>query len=187
MPTPEPDESSPGHYKNFKDLYGKSNPTDQFIPSLNDNVRKVTEEEQGCKTSELSGQNARFSIKCSMCLKPRVIYSRKKLDNRQTRTLNRVINMYGSSYICGCVITPEDSILNGLVFTRLALTCSSIIEIQYYTADKLNFNRSLCCYCGVSGTEVSAEDRKLYKTCLPICNACVEVGRKPIRRGMKRD
>ena len=73
---PVPDSENPGHYKSFKDIYWQ-NPTEEYMPSKMNNVRKVAEEIQGCKSTTLTAQNVRHTVTCSTCKKPRCIYAKK--------------------------------------------------------------------------------------------------------------
>ena len=45
LPTPMPNAPDDGHYKPFEEVFGTT-PTDDHVPSIIGNVRKVTEEQQ---------------------------------------------------------------------------------------------------------------------------------------------
>ena len=106
LPYPVPDSENPGHYKPFKDIYGP-NPTEEIMPSKTNNVRKVTEEIQGCKSTTLIAQNVCHTVTCSTCKKPRCIYAKSQLSNRETNELKKILKNY--HYVCGCIITPDSS------------------------------------------------------------------------------
>lgn len=81
VPTPKPDINNPGHYLKYADCQG-SPPNDEFLPSLTvETPAAVAESVQGVKASKLVNQNARSTIRCRQCQKPRVIYALKALTN----------------------------------------------------------------------------------------------------------
>ena len=51
--------------------------------------KKVAEEIQGCKSSNLTAQNVRDVVKCSTCKKPRCIYATRALSNREMIELRK--------------------------------------------------------------------------------------------------
>ena len=66
LPHPIPDKTNPGHFMEFDEVYGKD-PSDEHIPSLMNEVRRVAEEVQGCKSSTLTAQNVRSTVSCRIC------------------------------------------------------------------------------------------------------------------------
>ena len=48
LPYPCPDQENPGHYKKFEDIYGleEATATEDYVPSILNNIRKVSEEQQ---------------------------------------------------------------------------------------------------------------------------------------------
>lgn len=73
LPDPVPENSL--HYKSFSDLYGTLT-TEQHRPTLKN---KSASSSHGIPFSP-NAQTARELILCSECLKPRVIYSQRKLS-----------------------------------------------------------------------------------------------------------
>ena len=98
IPDPMPENSL--HYKSFTDLYGALT-TEQHRPTLQN---KSTGLSHGIPFSP-NAQTARELIFCSECLKPRVIYSQRKLTVLEEGVLLRTIE--GLFYSC-------DSVLKGL-------------------------------------------------------------------------
>ena len=90
-------------------------------------------------------------------------------DKRSTRVKN-VIRKY--DYVCGCLITPDVSMLSGSVFTRLEMHCKTPIEWAYCGATKITAQKDLCCRCSKQGAQQDQELKKLFKTVLPICDGC---------------
>jgi len=119
-------------------------------------------------SSVLTAQNAHSVTECVECSKPRVIYSKAKLTERQKTMLALLLSEY--EYSCGSPVTPPSHALSGTVFMRLTLTCNDQIEIPYYSADI--GRHDLCCYCAHDGTVVDQELKKKFKTVLPVCQAC---------------
>lgn len=61
-----------------------------------------------CKNSVLVGQNVRMTVDCTDCTKPRCIYSKLKLTQREMRGLKLLLNSH--DYSCGAVITTDDKL-----------------------------------------------------------------------------
>ena len=125
----------------------------------------------------LIGQNVRDVIKCSSCKKPRAIYCKRVLTNREIKEVKRIKTF---DYVCGALITPDVSFLAGEVFTRLQLTCRSPIKWAYYSYPKAR--KDSCCYCSRSGI-VDQETKKSFKTVLPMCDNCKTNNKKVLARG----
>jgi len=66
---------------------------------------------QGIRNAGLVGQNVRSLINCFECLKPRCIYSKRKLTTRELRGVSRILEKY--DYSCGADIIPEGKIFVG--------------------------------------------------------------------------
>ena len=107
-------------------------------------------------------------VQCVDCIKPRIIYSKSKLTERQKVQLALTLSEY--EYTCGSPVIPPAHTLSGKVFTRLSLTCESIIELPYYSAAIARID--LCCYCAAESTNVDQELKKRFKTVLPVCAQC---------------
>ena len=178
LPHPVPDKSNVGHYLPLAEVIGKD-PTNEHVPSILNDVRKVAEEIQGCKSSVLTAQNVRSTVSCRICKKLRCIYAARVLTGRENNELKRVIQHF--DYICGCLITHEDSFLAGTVFTRLELHCGSPME--YYGASKITVRKDLCAHCGKSRATTDQDLKKLFKTVLPICDGCKGRGKQVIKKG----
>ena len=46
LPYPSPDPENPGHFKEFCEVFGQNVTTEDHVPSLVNNVRQVSEEQQ---------------------------------------------------------------------------------------------------------------------------------------------
>ena len=164
-------------------------PSNEYVPSMLGHTRVVTEQQQGCKNTTLNKQNARASIKCINCSKPRVIYCEKKLNDREKRQLRRLLTDVGNIYECGCVLVPEDSYFDKSdtkLFTRLQMHCGSSVEVPYYTSKYINQSKDVCYYCGQNGVPIEEEVRGQYTTPMPRCNECKTAGKPPPHTGRKR-
>ena len=109
-------------------------------------------------SSVFTAQNAQVICECVECRKPRVIYSKNKLTERQKMQMALVMSEY--EYSCGAPATPPGHGLHGHVFARLNITCENIIEVLYYSA--AIGRRDLCCYCGVGDTEINQDLKKRF-------------------------
>ena len=114
--------------------------------------------------SMYTAQNARYTVECCECRKPRVIYSKNKLTERQI--LKLAVSISEADYCCGDHI----SVQNDNVHVRPGITCREPVKLSYYSSS-LGRN-DLCCHCGSTDAEVSQELKTKYKTVLPICNEC---------------
>ncbi len=131
LPDPVPENSL--HYKSFSDLYGTLT-TEQHRPTLKN--KNASSSSHGIPFSP-NAQTARELILCSECLKPRVIYSQRKLSIFDESVLSRTIE--GLFYSCGSVLQglevevrsgedPSVLTLFDRVFVRENLTCDKPIE-----------------------------------------------------------
>ena len=177
LPTPIPDDSKPGHYKKLSAVLGNE-PTDAWVPSIKYGPPKFDEKEQGCAATVLSSQNLRKTVQCSSCRRPRGIYCTRKLLNREVVELNRIISEY--DYMCGSHVIPDDSFLKGELFTRVAMTCHSPMEWQYYSYS--NAIKDRCSHCATLGGVIDPEVKKEYKHVLPMCSACKSSGKEHMKR-----
>ena len=123
-----------------------------------------------------STQNARSTVSCIECTKPRVIYSKHKLTQRQELSLAIAVSAY--EYTCGSFLLPPSSPLQSYITLRPQLQCSLPIEIPYFGASL--GRKDLCAHCGDPDGVTDAELKKSYKTVLPICPECRNKGIKPI-------
>ena len=123
-------------------------------------------------SSVYTAQNARMIINCIECQKPRVIYSKSKLTERQAMQCALMLSEY--DYSCGSPVCPPHNPLLGKVFSRLTMTCESFIENSYYGSDV--GRKDVCCVCGGADATVDQELKKRYKTVLPMCSVCNEAG-----------
>ena len=81
-------------------------------------------------------------VLCSECLRPRVLYSQKKVDYEECVVVRRTLEQI--PYTCGSKLDIEPIILRGdpssaaTVFTRvmvrLNLTCNDPVEVPYYSS-----------------------------------------------------
>ena len=69
------------------------------------------------------------------------------------------------------------SLLKGLE-VKLTLSCAHPVELAYYAAEL--GRRDLCAHCGDENAHLDTELKKRYKTVLPMCDACEQVGKQPI-------
>ena len=203
---PDPVLKDPDHFKSYEEVKGTET-TDSDRPSLQSstgrtiNMKGATSIKTGLKVtskkqtnvdakgqeqpsdmqtdaSVFTAQNARYCTECVECRKPRVIYCRSKLTERQATCMAMQVSTV--DYTCGSYITAAGDSLHGKLNVRLGLTCESPIELPYYSS-QLNIGRKdLCCYCSAIDTEVDAVLKTKFKTVLPTCTDCLKKGLSPI-------
>ncbi|XP_062596556.1 uncharacterized protein LOC134258011 [Saccostrea cucullata] len=156
------------------------------MPSrINMPLARVAEEHQGCPNRILVAQNVRKTVTCLECKKPRCIYSRKHLTAREERSLTRVLERY--MYTCGSLITPDGDSLQGTVFVRLQLACTTPVEIAYYSANAVA-RKDVCCFCASSVDIIDDQDLlRKYRVVLPMCRECKSRGKNHICRLPKKN
>ena len=158
------------HYRNFTDLYG-TDTTEQYRPSLTKNSTKS----HGMPFSPTAqyAKNVGTVMQCCECSKWRLLYSKSVVKRNQKTELE--ILLEDIHYVCGNTLTEIDcdnAILDG-IYARINLSCTTPIEIPYYSAG----NDPICYFCG---TEDGLRDQcDTY----PICILCfAEAKRPPLNR-----
>ena len=130
----------------------------------------------GTNQSLFTAQNARSVVDCVECNKPRVVYSRMRLSERQKIAFLLSVSEY--PYSCGGPIFPPDHPQKDKIMTRPNLCCAMPVEVPYYGG---NVGRpDVCAYCGVIGAEKNLALPLQYKTVLPCCEQCLKDGKNPI-------
>ena len=187
LPMPAADPNNKGHYMRFDAAFkDQITPTDKDIPSLNDETRVISIEQQGCANSKLTKQNARDYIRCARCNKPRVIYCLKKLKDRDSRMLKRVKAQFGMEYECGCILVPEGyETLEGNVFTRLMMSCSTPVETPFYQSSMIKCPKDICRHCAAPNTVISPDLVGKFTTLIPSCDTCQAKGKGPLKAGKR--
>ncbi|XP_014676567.1 PREDICTED: uncharacterized protein LOC106816458 [Priapulus caudatus] len=127
-------------------------------------------------TSLYTAQNARATVYCTECRKPRVIYSKQRLSQRHKLTLTLVMSEY--DYTCGAPLLPPTCSISKTVMCRTGISCGCPVENPYYTSAIGRLD--ICAFCAAEEAEVNAEMKKKFKTVLPLCADCCEEGRKAI-------
>ena len=124
-----------------------------------------------------SAQNARSFVVCIECEKPRVVYSRHRLTDRQQMSITLAISD-DYEYTCGSVLLPPSSPHYKTIMCRLGICCETPIQLPYYAS---GLGKSdLCCYCASEDGEVEQELKRKYKTVLPLCVTCKKNGKLPV-------
>lgn len=120
-----------------------------------------------------TAQNARYTVECCECRKPRVIYSKNKQTERQIMKL--AVSISEADYCCGDHI---DTGSKDIAHVRLGISCRDVVELSYYSSS-LGRN-DVCCNCGGKEAEIPQELKGKYKTVLPICSECISAGFKTV-------
>ena len=155
----------------------KSSKSSATKKSATRNLQTALLSEEQCQSLQgdpavYTAQNAHTVVNCIECQKPRVVYSKSKLTERQAMQCTLMMSEY--DYCCGSPICPPKHPLMGKVFTRLTITCKSSIEHSYYGSDL--GRKDVCCICGGANAIVDQELKKKFKTVLPMCSECNTAG-----------
>ncbi|XP_064612507.1 uncharacterized protein LOC135476417 [Liolophura sinensis] len=149
LPDPVLDQSGE-HYKPFETVNGTETSEDD-CPSLLEEAAKAQQ-----KKHVLTAQNAQAVFECVECKKPKVVYSKSKLTERQQA--QPITTMTEYEYSCGAPVIPPNNPLYSKVFMRLGITCESLVETPYYSSDI--GQKDLCCFCGTDKGTVNTELKK---------------------------
>ena len=183
LPDPVPDPDNEEHYKKFDDLYG-THTSEKHRPSLKDGSKQS----HGMPFSP-SGQtaaNVGELILCSECLRPRVMYSQRKLSHHDVRVL--LTSIEHVLYICGSklcnvevVLAPSDpssaADVLSRVFVHANLCCRDDMEVLFYSSECFAL---LCSHCACK-CDVCIEGQ------YPLCADCASGGISPmLKRKRKR-
>jgi len=123
-----------------------------------------------------TGQNARTIIECVECRKPFVVYANGATWCSRYK-FELALLLSNNDYTCGSPITRPNHVLHGKIFTCLEMSCSSYIELSYYsTTNDIGTKSGLCCYCAAENTVRDADLTLKYKTVLPLCDDCKQAG-----------
>ena len=202
LPDPVKDESGE-HFKVYEEVNGTET-TEADRPSPNDKQKKKAQKKQGeTRTVEATGsnteevesepvlmegpkssddprlctvQNSRCLVSCVECRKPRVIYLRHRLTERQQTSV--AVAMSEFDYTCGSVLLPPENPMYKKIMCRSELTCETPVELQHYTSGLGLID--LCAHCATETGEVNADLKKKFKTVLPICKNCKDTGKSAI-------
>ena len=126
----------------------------------------------------ISAQTARAVAVCIECRKPRVIYSKNKLSERQKVVL--AVGLSEFEYSCGSSLFPPSvpGSLKQSMSLKPNLQCVMPVEISYYGSDL--GRKDLCAYFGIEEALTDTELKKQFMTVLPLCIECREKGQTPI-------
>lgn len=125
----------------------------------------------------MTGQNARLSVECTECRKPRVIYSKNKLTERQkVITVLHISELY--DYSCGFPLFEKDHSLCSQIFVKSGISCAMPVEVSYYVGPDEVGRKDICAHCGTPEASVDQELKKKFKRVLPCCLECLNSGKE---------
>ena len=173
---PDPVKRADGTFKTFEETYGTST-NDKDRPSFS-RVATISEVDRTNAKLLVSGK-VRDTILCSLCRKPRCIYSAYKLTTQQILHIDRVKEE--NVYTCGGCL-PDQAENN--VVVRDSINCTSMIEITYYSSKKFD---DVCIYCGDGGNLLEDDEVRRLKrevqVVRPICTECRRAGKSILTWG----
>ena len=173
--------SNDTHYKKFTESYGCET-TEKDKPSWKPLLKKSKVQRETkvvdldpvlCaappKDSSLyTVQCAKSTVVCIECRKPRLIYSKHRLTDRQQLALSMLLSEV--EYSCGDQLTIPGHSLHTTTYVRVPMGCADAIETQYYAT---GYGRmDICCYCCQEDVATDSLLQKKFKTVLPICDSC---------------
>eukprot|EP01024_Parvocaulis_polyphysoides_P062924 TRINITY_DN72394_c0_g1_i1.p4 TRINITY_DN72394_c0_g1~~TRINITY_DN72394_c0_g1_i1.p4 ORF type:complete len:169 (-),score=11.47 TRINITY_DN72394_c0_g1_i1:191-625(-) len=112
-------------------------------------------------------------VVCTLCEKPRCIYSDCKLTQQQKQRLQQIIE--DTMYVCGSPICDDDDLKNNLgIFQKI--DCNTPVEGQYYSCKKFD---PVCVLCGSKNDIVNPpqEIKLMYKSVRNLCQGCLNNGK----------
>ena len=193
LPDPVLKDDDVNHYKTFESVFGqgtdesdcptfksqnsllstKPGKAKKVVQGIKDPLVIIVPEDPILKEfSSFTAQHARYLVKCTECEKPRLIYSKLKLNERQKVQL--VMLLFEPDYLCGSPVTVPGSSLHGKIFIRLNIDCSCPNETPYYSCDI--GHQDTCYYCGGSGVEKDLKLKDGYQRVFPVCSGCLGNG-----------
>lgn len=117
----------------------ESQPVTENVSKLNDMQVPKSSDDPGLCTV----QNSRSLVSCVERSKPRVIYSRHRLTERQRTSVVICLSEY--DYTCGSMLLPPENPVFKNIMTQTDITCQSPVELQYYSSG-LGL-ADLCAHC----------------------------------------
>ena len=175
FPDPEPYEiEGVQHYRPGKD------PSERYLPSKLEDAEKRPHNVPFTPSAQ-TAKNVGITVKCAECERPRLLYSKQKLKDRQLKVLKIFISKI--IYICGSTLLEydgtenrEEEKISESVFSQENLSCQSKIELPYYSID---FLKPVCIYCGKEGTKRTIEVNQVV---YPKCKECEKENDIPHRK-----
>ena len=163
---PDPMKATEGSdsYISFDNIYGevtteKHRPSIKAKPCTSDNKPFCIATETVCD-----------AVVCAECLKPRCIYSIRRLKQDEFQMLGSVKE--DILYVCGSVLFVETTALANICCVEPNVNCNSEISHHYFSCRK-KFQE--CCYiCGSFGDLVPILDerRRQFQSIHPVCTRC---------------
>ncbi len=129
-------------YEDFSDVYGKLT-TEKDRPSLAKNIHK----EKPTKPFRMTAETVCDVVVCGYCLKPRCVYSKRKLNQSEKIEFHRCKEDY--MYTCGGTMLPENSDLFSICCPEILQSCEEVVSPHYYSS---RLQCDMCCHvCGAFG------------------------------------
>ena len=175
FPDPVPNEIDGAlHYKEGVD------PQEVYLPSILGNVEKSPHGVPFSPTAK-TAKKVGFVVTCMKCEKPRLLHSERKIKKEDISSAKRMMNKI--TYMCGAALSEYQASRNDrderhlkTIFVKENLSCSSKIEIPYFSVDNYPI---VCIYCGIAGTHRTLNSSVEW---YPKCNNCKEKPDVPRRK-----
>jgi hypothetical protein len=155
------------HYQDFDKLYNTE--TKEYLPSASDSTK------ENIPVGVINNSNIRKLVNCTICNKPRCIFSKCALNDEEKTSLEILLD--NVIYICGSPITPETHNLYEKIYIKQKIYCNSPIEAVYYSCRRLK-TEIICFYCGDKNELLEPDDnlKKKFTTIYPFCKICKDKG-----------
>ena len=175
LPDPVPDLTGE-HYQEFETLYGTCT-TEKYCPLLVEKSKK-----SHGMPFQPNTQFARCvceTLQCCECLKPRVLYSQRKLKLQEAQYLKD--HLVGIVYSCGSLLSelfgqetsPGQTEIVSRVSVQANLACADQVETAYYSSGVFD---DVCVHCGDPNDIIRGEEAA---DILPTCGGCFNDKSKP--------
>lgn len=155
------------HYKDFDELYGTE--TKECLPSTSNSTK------EDIPPGILNNNQIRKFVNCTICNKPRCIFSKNALNDDEKISLEILLDSV--IYICGSPIVAETHNLYEKIYIRQKIHCNSSVEAVYYSCRRLK-TEIICYYCGEKDELLESDEnlRKNFTTIYPFCQSCKSKG-----------
>ena len=143
------------------------------------------------------GKKVRAFLICYHCGKRRCIYTGKDGDYHAAKVaLRQKMESVSDRFSCGDLLFEDDHHLSKVIVQKQSLTCESPIEKGYYNCEGRALKlKDICFHCGEKGAEdflfglqqLREKNMTGGYNSFPICVACIEKGKTPMKGGKKNE
>ena len=163
---------------NFQILGGGLPSSEKERPSLAS--KKSTSKKSTVKPFQMTAETLCDLVVCGECLKPRCLYSKRKLTREEFNKLKTYEEEFLYSY-GGTIIPETDTDITSLCAHEILDSCSDNISPHYYAPRLKNIHCCMLSYAALRS--ISDEMKRSFQTIHPVCTECYAAGIKERTRG----